>query len=349
MSAMKTKKWMAWCVVGFLLGGSLAMAAEKGTARKAAAPSDPTHSYYVFFKGLKKAGQRTHGIFEAQAEWTLRGGLKKLEPKKIEIPAESDDEGYWREGLAKGGWYAARRNGGSRLDSDPGGLKRGYPHPFFFHEDLRGMGTSFEAIVEEIIPTDEGASVQLALLGEIKHGSDEETAGAKTRAKKPAGAKREVVTVPWKNSVGPVPVATGQKLTAHVTDQRAVLLITYTAAPRYWRKAPEGKVEIAYDPGVEAKGSPPGLVLLRPTGLVGSASANWIPGLGVFLYEEAAGPALLPSAPKGGDKAGIQLINVPGVRLQPGRDGWKRAKMSEDGFWDDCPPVPEDQKTASAG
>jgi hypothetical protein len=354
MSAMKTKRWLPWCVGGLLLGAGIAWSAERDSAKgsgqaaseqTASAQSDPTHCYYVVFKGVKQTGEGKQGIFEAQAEWTLKAGLQKIESRKLKVPAGSEvAEEDWHK-LAKGGWYARYGHSVVLID-DPGGIKRGYPPPRYWVYELRGMGKPFDAVVAGVTPTDQGASVQLTLLRE--HSEED---GAKESAKKPVrDVKKETVTVSWKNALGPVPVAKGQEVVAHVTAQREVLEVTYDAVPRFWRKAPDGKIEIAFNPNPNSKGPAPGLLLLKPTGLhQGSTFAHWLPELGVFLYEEEAGSPSLDSASLPSDKSGIQLINVPNFRLQPGRDGWKRAKHSEEGYWEDCPEVPEDQETSGAG
>jgi len=125
-------------------------------------------------------------------------------------------------------------------------------------------------------------------------------------------------------------------------------MVTYSAAARFWRKAKDGKIEIAVSPE-SAKGKPGlGLLLLKPTGLQnGSTYVHWFPRSGVFLFEEDAGSAYVDPTVLG--KEGIPIRNVPDLRIIPGKDGWRAATHEPEGYWKNCPPVPKDQETAGAG
>ena len=157
-------------------------------------------------------------------------------------------------------------------------------------------------------------------------------------------------SITWDKSQGPVPVVTGQKVTAKVNAKGDVVYVCYSSAARFWRKAPDGNIEIAVNPDYQEGKSELGLLLLKPTGLQrGSTDVHWIPRLGVFLYEEEAGDPLLDSTTLPNDKTGIRLRNVPDLRIMPGRDGWRKARHSEEGYWDDEIEVPKSQQTAGSG
>lgn len=343
------KTWLRWLVVGLLFVGGSARGKDEAS-KKPTASSDPTHRYYAVFKGIKGKGESMQGIFEVRGEWTLRGGLKKIEGKTVEVPVAGEfDEQQWREEGVKGGWLLITPEG-AELRGDPSGMKRGYPHPRFWLQSLRAMGKSFDAIVSDVTPTDEGAKVALTLLSERTGREEEENGTRKKTTKKKGVVRKEPVTIAWDKARGPAPVAKGQEVGALVGESGEVLQITYDASPRFWRKAADGKIEIAFNPTVDSKKPVAGLLLLKPTGLAqGSTFAHWLPRFGVFLYEEDAGSPSLDSAPLPNDKVGIPLLNVPDLRIRPGHDGWKRAKHSEEGYWDDCPEVPEHQETSGAG
>jgi len=133
-------------------------------------------------------------------------------------------------------------------------------------------------------------------------------------------------------------------------------MIEYGSGVRLWRKAPDGLVEIVVGTEEDPKGDKLGLLFLKPTGINGaidnssrSEDVHWFPRFGVFLFnEDAGGGGYEPESLKV-SVSGIPIRNVPGLRIQPGREGWRTARRSDDGFWEDKIDLPDAQTTWGAG
>jgi hypothetical protein len=127
-------------------------------------------------------------------------------------------------------------------------------------------------------------------------------------------------------------------------------MIEYGSGVRLWRKAADGLVEIAVGTEEDPKGDKLGLLFLKPTGINGSQEdVHWFPRFGVFLFDEDAGGGGYEPESLKVSVLGIPIRNVPGLRIHPGREGWRTARRSSDGFWEDKIELPDAQTTWGAG
>jgi hypothetical protein len=149
--------------------------------------------------------------------------------------------------------------------------------------------------------------------------------GQHIRGTKPYGS----AWIIWDSSRGPVPVATGQKVSVRLSwTSREIVMISYISEIKLWRKAPDGLAEVAV--ATEDDPNQFGLLLLKPTGMQRSSGiVHWFPRLGVFLFGHGAESAGVESGCLPFDNSGIGIRNVPGLKILPGREDWRSARDSE--------------------
>ena len=240
-----------------------------GDAEEASKKPAAAHFYYATYRGNESKGSDIVGRFELLNQWDYYEGLKSMDRRVISVPM------YPIERSSPGGNGWLRFEPGSPENTffwkKKGGDKHACPDPLRWFEYLDG--TKFDATVSSVVRAEEGRT-KVELL--VFSGGGWSKGGPYIRGRKPEGS----VSTIWDDSRGPVPVSPGQNVSAKINPSREVLLIQYPCTARFWRKAPDGLIEIAATTKEDPRGDQFGLLLLKPTGMnrsehVRSVSTLW--------------------------------------------------------------------------
>jgi hypothetical protein len=130
----------------------------------------------------------------------------------------------------------------------------------------------------------------------------------------------------WTKTEQPVPFAPGLRLMFTVKSDGQMTAVRYSAALPFYRKRNDGSIEVLLHVQV---GSESERVWIRavPTriNLMPAVDVGWSRqyGLVISMFEADAGDEEQESL--GSRDKGLPVANVPGERIQIGRDGWKKA------------------------
>jgi hypothetical protein len=318
--------------ISVLIGCLIAIVCGNAEEEASKERSAPFKIYYAACKGIEPKGGLYTGRFELQKRWDYYEGLKPMDTRVVSIPI--------MQAVGSEGWLQFEPEDPTNWHfwEIKKGHQRDYPDPFLWYNRLDG--TYFDATVSSVAQA-EGGHTKVELLIFSKKVKD----GSWTRDK-PRGS----VSIIWENSGGPVPVTAGQHVRSKISASREVLMIEYGSGVRLWRKAADGLVGIAVGTEEDPKGDKLGLLFLKPTGINGSQEdVHWFPRFGVFLFDEDAGGGGYEPESLKVSVLGIPIRNVPGLRIHPGREGWRTARRSSDGFWEDKIELPDAQTTWGAG
>ena len=183
-----------------------------------------------------------------------------------------------------------------------------YDH--YCQENNREKYTTVEGVIEAVEPVPNGATIRLRT----------ERVPDFYKREKPPPKK---VSFNWNTADGPPPLCRGMKPTVTLNASGNVVDITFIAAITHWRKRGDGLVEVVL--GYKDEGGPLRYLCVCPAKTDGfGTNVHWTRKWGgTLITTDGLDPETVEIEPAASGKSALSMANVAGMKIVPGRDGWK--------------------------
>jgi hypothetical protein len=175
-------------------------------------------------------------------------------------------------------------------------------------ENNRKEYTTVIGVIEAVEPVPNGVTIRLRTEGEQY---------VDNREKFP-----KKVSFNWNTADGPPPLCRGMKPQVTLNPSGNVVDITFVAAITDWRKRKDGLVEVVL--GYKDEGGPVRYLYVCPGKTDGFGSnVHWTRKWGTLITTDGLGPETVEIEPAASSNPALSIANVAGMKIVPGRDGWK--------------------------
>ena len=144
--------------------------------------------------------------------------------------------------------------------------------------------------------------------------------GATIRLRDSKSSKK--ISFHWNAANGPPPLCRGMKPTVTLDASGGLVDITFIAAITHWRKRKDGLVEVVL--GYKDQGGPLRYLYMCPAKTNGfGTDVHWTRKWGTLITTDGLDSSAVEIEPAASSKPELPIANAAGMKIVPGRDGWK--------------------------